>query len=171
MMMQALRAGGLPVLTDDRRVADEDNPRGYVEFEPVTHIARARGWVPQAQGRAVKVVSPLLRHLPPEYRYQVIFMRRNLAEILASQQQMLRRRKPAADGDDASLARAFERHLSEIAAWLGTQANVTVIYVDYHHVLSDPATQLQRLCAFLRRDLAVDAMVAVVDRQLHRQRA
>ena len=35
LMMQMLSAGGLPALTDDLREADESNPRGYFEFEPV----------------------------------------------------------------------------------------------------------------------------------------
>ena len=171
MMMQALSAGGMPVLSDNQRVADEDNPRGYMELERAKTIAHDTSWLPHAQGRAVKLVSPLLRHLPPTYEYRIIFMQRDLTEILASQQAMLRRRGAQAGKNDATLARAFERHLAAVASWIAAQANVEVLYVNYRDVLSDPATQLARVPAFLGRDLALDAMVSVVDERLHGQRS
>ncbi len=171
MMMQALSAGGMPVLSDHQRAADEDNPRGYFELELAKRIEQDSSWLPRAQGRAVKLVSPLLRHLPATYGYQIIFMKRDLTEILASQQVMLRRRAATAGGNDATVGRAFERHLAEAAAWITTQANMEVVYVDYHGVLVDPLTQMARIRTFLRRDLALDALVAAVDPRLRRQRA
>ena len=171
MLMQALSAGGMAVLTDHQRVADEDNPRGYLELELAKQIQQDTSWLAQAQGRAVKLVSSLLRHLPREYRYKIIFMQRDMAEVLASQHEMLRRRGANAGGNDASLARAFERHLTAVAAWIATQAHMDVVYVNYRDVLSDPVTQFTRIRTFLRRDLALDAMVSVVDQRLHRQRS
>jgi hypothetical protein len=171
MMMQALAAGGMPVLTDHERAADTDNPRGYLEFEPAKKLAHDTSWLPHAQGRVVKLISALLRHLPPGYRYKIIFMRREMAEVLASQRQMLRRRGATADGNDATMARAFEKHLADVAAWTETQADMEVLYVNYHDVVSDPVTQLERIKRFVRYDLTLDAMVAAIDRQLHRQRS
>jgi hypothetical protein len=171
MMMQALHAGGMPVLTDHARVADEDNPRGYLEFELAKKIERDKSWLPQAQGKVVKLVSPLLRHLPPAYAYKIIFMRRDLTEVLASQQEMLRRRGAEAGGDDAPMARAFERHLADVESWIATQANIKVVYVNYRDMVSDPTTQLARVRDFLGEDLRLDAMVSVVDKGLHRQKS
>jgi hypothetical protein len=171
MMMQAVSAGGLPVLTDHARLADEDNPRGYLEFAPAKTIAQDQSWLPQAQGKSVKLVSALLRHLPPEYRYTIIFMQRDMAEVLASQQAMLQRQGTTTDSDDARLAVLFEQHLADVAAWLAHQPNMEVLYVQYRDVVSDPATQLARVRAFLRWDLRLDAMVSVIDSRLHRQRS
>ena len=171
MMMQALSAGGMPVLSDHERTADEDNPRGYLELELAKKIEQDKSWLPQAQGKAVKLVSPLLRHLPQAYDYKIIFMQRDLTEVLASQQEMLRRRGAKVGGDDISLARAFEKHLAGVAAWIATQGNMDVVYVNYSDVVSDPFTQLARVRDFVGQDLALDAMMSAVDERLHRQRS
>lgn len=92
MMMKMLEAGGMKILTDSQRTADEDNPKGYYEFELVKLIQRDKSWLPRAKGKVVKIISELLKNLPPDYQYKAIFMRRNLAEILAFQRQMLIRR-------------------------------------------------------------------------------
>ena len=169
MMMQALSAGGVPVLTDSERTADQDNPRGYLEFERVKATEYDKSWLAQAQGKAVKMISALLRHLPPEYEYEIIFMRRELAEVLASQQVMLRRRGAQSQGDDAKLAGLFETHLAHTASWLAQQPNMHVLYVDYHAVLAAPHTELAQVREFLRQELNLNAMVAAIDPSLHRQ--
>jgi hypothetical protein len=170
MMMQALQAGGMAVLTDQQRPPDDDNPRGYFEFEPAKKIARDQSWLPQAQGKAVKVVSALLRHLPREYQYKIIFMQRPLNEVLASQQAMLRRRGAQGGPDDATVPPLLARHLTEVTAWIARQPNMSAVYVDYRDVLRAPAQQLARVRDFLRRELDLDAMVSVVDERLYRQR-
>ena len=35
MMMKMLEAGGMQILTDNLRTADENNPKGYYEYERV----------------------------------------------------------------------------------------------------------------------------------------
>src|SRR5947208_15012411 len=91
VMMQMLSAGGLPPLTDGLRQPDEDNPRGYFEFEPVKQIRRDTAWLQLAVGKAVKMVHLLLPELPLDqnHRYRVIMMRRDLSDVLASQNKML----------------------------------------------------------------------------------
>ena len=89
MMMKMLEAGGLTPLTDGQREADEDNLGGYYEFEQVKKMAQDSGWLEEARGKVVKVISRLLYDLPKTYHYRVIFMQRHLDEVLASQQQML----------------------------------------------------------------------------------
>src|SRR5262249_30630691 len=89
LMMQMLDGGGVPVLTDNIRAADTDNPRGYYEFEPVKATKRDATWLPAARGKAVKMVSQLLYHLPPGETYRVLFLERDLEEVLASQEKML----------------------------------------------------------------------------------
>ena len=112
MMMKMLEAGGMQVLTDHIRTADEDNPKGYYEFERVKQIEHDQAWLPDAQGKVVKMISALLKHLPSSYTYKVIFMRRNIDEILASQKQMLiRRGEPTDVVSDEKLTELFDRHI------------------------------------------------------------
>jgi len=171
MMMKMLEAGGLEVLTDWVRTADEDNPEGYYEFERVKQIEHDQAWLPEARGKVVKMVSALLKHLPADYGYRVVFMRRQMDEILASQQKMLVRRGESADRiSDARMAQMFQRHLQQVQDWLGRQPNVEVLYVHYGEVLSDPATASERINRFFGGSLDARAMASVVDPDLYRQR-
>jgi hypothetical protein len=171
MMMRMLEAGGLPVLTDRVRTADEDNPDGYYEYERVKQIEEDQAWLDHAQGRSVKMVSALLEYLPPAYHYRVVFMRREMGEILASQRKMLDHLGELhGQVDDATMARLFAQHLAKITAWLERQPNVDVLYVSYNDVLADPRTQAERLNHFLGGGLDVAAMVEVVDPELYRNR-
>jgi hypothetical protein len=171
MMMKMLEAGGTPVLTDRVRSADEDNPEGYYEFERVKQIEHDPAWLEDAQGRAVKMVSALLKHLPPGYQYKVIFMRRNIAEILASQRKMLiRRGEPADQVDDATMASLFEKHLQKVMASIDSRADMDVLYVSYNDVLASPLQHAKAISQFLGGTFDVEAMAAVVDPDLYRNR-
>jgi len=172
MLMKMLEAGGLEILTDEIRTADDDNPKGYYEFERVKKLEEDKAWLPEARGKAVKVITALLRHLPSDYRYKVIFMRRHMEEILASQRQMLvNRGEPTDRVDDQRLASMFRRHVAQTEAWLNKQPNLETLYVHYSAVLSDSATQAARINEFLGNTLDEKAMVQAVDRRLYRQRA
>jgi len=172
MMMKMLEVGGLPPLTDKIRTPDADNPKGYYEFERVKKLDKGdTAWVPQAQGKAVKVIAALLHHLPPDQRYKVIFMRRSIDEILRSQKQMLiRRGEPTDKVGDEELAALFHKHLRHVTAWLDKQPNVEVLYVSYNDMLSDPTPQVQQVNQFLGGHLEADKMMGVVDPKLYRQR-
>jgi hypothetical protein len=170
MMMKMLAAGGLETLTDNIRAADEDNPKGYFEFERVKQIEHDKEWLEEARNRVVKLISALLKHLPPSYRYKVIFMKRAMPEILASQRQMLiRRGEPADQVPDDKMAAMFGKHVAQVEAWLAGQPNIDVLYVNYNEVLKDPRSHTERINAFLGGSLAVQEMIAVVDRALYRQ--
>jgi hypothetical protein len=172
MMMKMLEAGGMPVLTDRIRTADEDNPKGYYEFERVKQIEHDQAWLPEAQGKVVKMIAALLKHLPAEYSYRVVFMRRNIDEVLASQRQMLVRRGEATDTvPDAKMAELFGKHVERIEAWLNEQPNMDVLYIHYSDVLADPATQAERLNHFLGHTLDTGKMIHVVDPRLYRQKS
>ena len=172
MMMKMLEAGGMSVLTDDIRTADEDNPKGYYEFEQVKQIEHDTAWLPEARARVVKMIAALLKHLPPSHTYKVIFMQRKIEEVLASQRQMLvRRGEPTNRVSDEKMADLFGRHLEQVEAWLDAQPNMEVLYVHYSDVLTNPAGQAERVNRFLGNILDVDKMAGVVDPGLYRQRA
>ena len=171
MMMRMLDSGGLPVLTDAIRVADDDNPRGYYEFEQVKAIDHDQTWLGNAKGRAVKMVSALLVHLPADIRYKLIFMRRAMTEILASQHTMLVHRGEPGDAvDSATMTRLFEQHLTKIMAWVESQPNIDVLYVSYNDVLADPDACAHEVNRFLGGTLDAEAMAMVVDPDLYRNR-
>ena len=172
MMMQMLEAGGVPVLTDGVREADEDNRRGYYELEEVKRSRRDVSWVAQAAGKAVKVVSMLLYELPEDRHYRVVFMRRDMDEVLASQRAMLKRRGEPDPGQasDLEIGAKFQAHLAEVDGWMEQRSNMEALHVEYADVLEDPTSWAQRIARFLGRDMDVEAMVKVVDGGLRRQR-
>lgn len=171
MMMKLVEAGGIPVLIDGIRTADDDNPKGYYEFERVKALDKGdTAWLPDAQGRVVKVISALLEFLPPAYEYKVIFMRRKYDEVLRSQRKMLQNRDEEDVVNDEEMAQLFDKHLQQIEGWLAAQPNMDVLYVDYNAMLADPAPDIQRVDAFLPQQLDLDAMSTVVDPTLYRNR-
>lgn len=172
LMMMMLKAGGMSVLTDNIRTADADNPKGYYEFERVKAIEHDKSWLPQAQGKAVKMISALLKYLPDDYRYKVVFMRREMEEILASQRQMLIRRGEDPDAvSDEKIGVISRQHLERVTAWLAAQPHIDVLYVSYNDVLKDPLTQARRVARFLNGSVDAEKMTSAVDISLYRQRA
>jgi hypothetical protein len=172
MMMKLLEAGGLPPLTDNLRTADEDNPKGYYEFERVKQLPKGDvAWLPEAQGKVVKVIAALLPHLPSGYEYRVVFMQRAMPEVLASQKQMLIRRSedPNKIPDDV-IAKLFEKHLKQVNDWVSQQPNVERLDVNYNEMLKKPQPFIDQINAFLNNQLDAAKMATVVDPSLHRQR-
>lgn len=165
MTMQMLDAGGLPVLVDNVRPADEDNPRGYFEFEPVKRTGENSSWVDAARGRAVKMVYLLLRDLPLKAEYRVIMMRRDIAEVMASQRTMLRRKGVAGAGvSDERMGAIFERELKSIEQWLSHRRQFSVLNVNYCDCLRAPLRAAGVVDHFLGGGLDIQAMAAAVDR-------
>ena len=161
MMMQMLAAGGLSAMTDAIRQADADNPRGYFEVERVKRLKDGDGaWMSEAQGKAIKIISALLEHLPSNQRYKVIFMQRTLAETLASQRKMLiHRGEDPARIDDAELTRLFQKHLQKVEAWLAGQPNIAVLYVNYNEMIAAPSPFLAQINRFLDQRLNSEQML------------
>jgi len=172
LMMQMLAAGGLPILSDGERVADVDNPRGYLEWERIKQLPQDPACIAQAEGKVVKVISRLLLSLPAEHEYRILFMQRPLPEVMASQDEMLRHRGTFKAGANAEfISQAFERHLREVYAWLDRRPGSTVSRISYHRVLSEPRAVAKELQTFLGTTLDVDAMVGQVDPALYRNRS
>lgn len=172
MMMKMLEAGGLEILTDDLREADANNPKGYYEFERVKQMKDGDlAWLPDAVGKVVKIVTGLITVLPADHKYKVIFMQRDLKEVLSSQKKMLGRLGKGDDNiPDDQMAKVYEGHLKQVKAWLVRQANIEVLYVNYNTMVADPTDALDRVNALLGESMDVQAMAAVVDRELYRER-
>jgi len=171
MMMQMLEAGGLPIVMDNVRKADEDNPKGYYELERVKNIQEDALWLNDCHGKVLKMVSALLRHLPSNKRYKVIFMERNLNEVLASQNAMLKRlgRSGAAITDEEMIQK-FEGHLNQIQGWLSNQKNIDVLYVKFTEVIDHTHETAVRIAKFLCTEMDVPKMIQIVEKRLYRHR-
>ena len=173
MAMKMLQAGGLPLVTDGQRQADEDNPKGYFEYEPVMNLTSDsdKSWLDEARGKGVKIISTLLRELPADHNYRVVFMRRDLSEILASQTKMLERRGEESGSDDQAMREHFENDLWRANYLLKNGPQFTVLALHYTEVLAAPLEQARRLAEFVGGEMDVEAMAAVADPTLYRNRA
>lgn len=170
LMMRMLAAGGMDVVTDGERSADEDNPRGYFELEAVKRTDADASWLVDARGKAVKVISALLVDLPPGHLYRVIFMRRRLDEVLASQKVMLERRGEPQASPDAEMKELLASHVAAVERTLRAGAHFQTLYVSYNRLLEEPGAQIARLNGFLSGALDPDKMLAAVEPGLYRQR-
>jgi hypothetical protein len=172
MMMRMLESGGLQPLTDGLRAPDRDNPHGYYEFEPVKKTKEDPSWLAAAQGRAVKMVYGLLSDLPVDRPYRVILMRRDLGEMVASQRQMLERLgRDVGKLSDERKAEIFAAQLDDVERRLRSQPSFSCLAMDYNALVAAPRPHVERLVEFLGGGLDVDAMCAVVDPSLWRNRA
>jgi hypothetical protein len=170
LMMQMLAQGGVEVMTDEIREADTDNPRGYLELEKVKKIKQDASWLPEARGRAFKMISQLLYDLPASETYRIIFMQRDLGEVLASQEKMLARLgRPAAPRDE--MKRSYQMHVARLADWLRRQPNFQTLFVNYNNVVRQPVDEIQRLGTFLARSLDEAGMLRAVDPTLYRNKS
>jgi hypothetical protein len=172
MMMKILAAGGVEILTDQIREADDNNPEGYFELEVVKKLKDGRyDWIGEAEGKAVKVIATLITHLPNKFNYKIVFMNRDLNEVLASQKKMLGRLGKEDDKvSDQTMARVFENHLAGIKKWIASQKNMEVLYVSYNDILADPEEPINLVAEFLDMGLDVEEMEQVVNVNLYRER-
>lgn len=172
MMMAMLEAGGLDLVVDGQRAADVDNPKGYYEFERVKRLDKGdRSWLGPARGRAVKVISALLEHIPPEYEYRVLFMTRDFDEVIASQAKMLHHRgEKTAELDDDEVKALLSQHVAQVLAMLANKPNCQLLKVYHRDVLAKPQEQAERIARFLNLPLDVESMAEVVNPNLYRNR-
>ena len=169
LMMQMLDNGGVEVVTDNARTADTDNPRGYYEFEPVKKIKQDSSWLPGTRGKAFKMVSQLLYHVPSSERYRIIFMERDLEEMLVSQEKMLERLNRSTAPRD-KMRESYTLHLESLHGWLANQRNIKILRVSYNDMMERPEREAERVCEFLDGDLNVDRMAKTVDPSLYRNK-
>ena len=170
LMMQMLDKGGMEVVTDNIRQADKDNPKGYYEFEKVKKIKEDAAWLKDTRGKVFKMVSMLLYDLPSDEKYKIIFMKRNMEEVLASQRKMLKRRNQKSGPEDDEMAELFKKHLTKIHTWLVQQKNIEILYVNYNDLIENPLKEAETLNEFLGGELDAVKMAGVIDKSLYRNR-
>jgi len=172
MMMKMLDAAGIPIMTDAVRTADVDNPKGYFEYERVKDLEKDpdRSWVRAARGKALKVISWLLKDLPDDNAYRIVFMRRDIDEVLASQNKMLVHRGEENTADDAIMAEAYRNHLASVRIMAKKKANWSLVEIRYDEAIRDPAAVARKVNAFLGGRYDERRMLDAVDEKLYRNR-
>lgn len=173
MMMKMLESGGIPPMTDQLRRADDDNPKGYYEYEQVKQLPNGdTEWMKHVNGRTLKIISALLHYLPADYQYRIIFMERELEEVLASQKKMLMRRGEVHDGvSDEELAALFHKHLRQTETWLREhQHHASCLKVSYNALLKEPELIIRQINSYLGNNLDTKAMSSIIDPALYRNR-
>lgn len=173
MAMRMLQAGGVSTVEDGQRTADADNPKGYFEDERVMQLAEMedKTWLKAARGKALKVISYLLKELPRSNNYKVILMERDIGEVLASQSKMLQRRGEENPTDDARMAENYESLVWRVNYLLKRAPHIETLRLHYAEVVKDPEAAARRIAAFVGGQMDVEQMAAAVDPNLYRNRA
>jgi len=169
LMMQMLENGGVEIITDHIRTADTDNPRGYYELEKAKRIKQDASWLPQARAKAFKIVSQLLYDLPASETYRIIFMERDLDEMLLSQEKMLKR-LGRSGAPREEIKSSYTLHLKRLHDWLWQQGNMRVLSVSYNNLIERPEEEAKRVKEFLGSKVSVERMARSVDPSLYRNR-
>ncbi len=167
LMMQILEAAGLPTFTDGKRTPDESNQKGYYEHDQVAGLMNQTDttWLHQAKGHSLKVVAPLLSKLPKELKYRVLFMERNIQDVLQSQSTMLTRLgKKSGTGN---IEKAYHQQVEAAKTWLHDQ-NIPAISIPFEDLVHTPAPLLQNISTFLGLPHPSEAMEQAINPQMHR---
>jgi hypothetical protein len=173
MTMKMLEAGGMQIVTDEIRTADEDNPKGYFELERIKNLEKEddKSWLAESRGKAIKIISFLLKDLPKTNNYKVLFMNRHIDEVLASQTKMLARRGEGSETGDDKMRELYENHLWKVKHLIKHQIHLEALDINYKEVLENPRVEAKRIVEFTGLNLDVDKMTGVVDEKLYRNRA
>ena len=171
MMMKALEAGGIGIMADGERKPNEDNPNGYYEYERVKDLPGDVAWLPEARNKVVKIIYKLVYELPANERYKIIFMQRDVEEVVASQEKMLvRSGQNPADVPRDVIANLFQSDVMSFRSWVSTKPHIAMHVVDYSNFINEPLGQALGIAEFLNRPLDTNAMAEVVDPKLYRNR-
>ncbi|PIE01553.1 MAG: sulfotransferase family protein [Acidobacteria bacterium] len=173
MAMQMLSAGGMEVVTDHQREADSDNPKGYYELEQVKTLDKEgdKSWLGEHRNRVVKIISFLLRDLPLNLNYKVVFMTRDLHEVLASQAKMLQQRGETDGGpSDEKMRENYRDHLIRTKYFLKHTPNFSTLFLSHRELLQQPEQGARKLARFLGMEEKTGEMAKVVDSRLYRNR-
>jgi len=169
LVMQMLKAGGMAVLTDGVRKPDENNPLGYFEHEKVKLLMKENGWLNEAEDKALKIIAQLLIYLPVNFEYKIIFVERDMDEVLISQKKMLKNMESSrSDTDDKLLKNAFEKQVTRVKSWLKEQSNCKTVFIAYKDIILNGTDVILKLNGFLGQRMDMELAFSVINPQLYR---
>lgn len=171
LTMQILQAAGIEIFTDNKRRPDISNPKGYFEHELVKKIQSDSSWMKDVKGKAIKIVSPLLAYLPVNYNYKIIFVERDLLEIIQSQEKMI----SELDSEDEKLKpeilkRIFNKNVERTKKWINSQSNMKCLNVSYFDIVNNFEEEIFRIEKFLNVKINKEKTKLIIDKKLYRSR-
>lgn len=166
LMMQIIAKTEIPVLTDGNREKDINNPEGYYELDAVKSIVIDNSFLNDANGKAIKIVAPLPIYLDRQHSYRVIFMRREMDEILRSQEKMLIKDQTS---EREKYRTIYEFHLKKTYTFFH-ENKIPFVDVNYNNLVADPETELQKLIDFCQLTAPLEVLVKIVNPDLYRNR-
>jgi len=133
-----------------------------------------KNWLLEAQGKVLKVVAPLLSFLPQQLqeskqrlRYRVVFMQRDMGEILHSQEAMLERLEKG-HGASQDVSKAYTQQVIHAVKWCNHH-QLPSVFVNYNQLISDTDQALKSLnTIFTFSDQELTVMKSIVDPSLYR---
>ncbi len=168
LIMQILQAGGLEILSDHKREADKNNPKGYLELEAVKNLSNDNSCLINQTGKAVKVISHLLKFLPKNQKYKIIFINRDVNEIIKSQQKMLKDK--IKNYSPKTLKKAFKKELNNVKLWINKKPNIEILNLSFKEVIKNPKKEINKIIKFLNVPLDMDKMISIIDPNLYRNK-
>jgi len=169
MMMQMLAAGGIPIAYTNTRKPDEHNPKGYYELvggKIINTLMQGKFPFDLYKGKFIKITAYGLSYLP-EGSYKIIYMERNLDEVLDSMEKM----SEIIDTDREKTKQSFQKLNEKVKKELERKKNTMTLFINYNEVLKDPKTNVTKICEFIgQHEFNRKQMVAIIDKQLYRQR-
>lgn len=167
LMVQMLYLGDMRVAFDNSRLADENNPCGYFELargKIINRLIDGAFDIESYKGYIIKVTAYGLKFLP-ESNYRIVYMRRNIDEVLKSMHKM------GANIDsekDRMLFKKLDRFSLEL---MHSRDDMEYITVKHRDLIGNPRKEMEKVRHFLGEPLAVDAAVKAVDTSLYRNRS
>ena len=170
MMMKILESGGLEVYQDGIREADIDNPKGYYEYEKVKKLKENSDWLENVKGKAIKIIFNFLYNLPADLKFKIIFMKRDLDEVINSQNKMIKRRGEVSKISNEQLKGLYLEEIAKIEKWLSSKPNMNVLYIKYSNVVENPDAEVLKINSFLDNCLNASGMKNAIDNSLYRNK-
>jgi hypothetical protein len=162
MMMKMLEAGGLPVLVDADNPSTDNHPGGRYEYKLARMMSKgANEWITDAKGKVVKILLHSLYNLPDTFQYKVVFMQRNIYEVIASQTKM-----GILSGNDY----IYTNMILQFNHWLKSKTTIEILFVNYNDLMKQSAPIIANVADFIGQDLNTGKMAKVPKKKLYRNR-
>ncbi len=176
LLMQMLGAGGISLLYDSERLPDEFNPYGYYEHQIIHNLAKTSdiSCLQQYKGYAVKIISPILVKLTITFPARIIYIKRDLQEVIVSQQKMSYKNKllniSSLSLDQKKLLNIFEKHTQQMMSFILHNPNLKLLEVNFSEVFSHSENIINSIDKFLDGNLERTGMKSVIKPELYRNK-
>jgi predicted AlkP superfamily phosphohydrolase/phosphomutase len=172
MMMQVMEACGITPLTDGKRIADENNLKGYYEMEAVKKLHLDNKWMASAENKVLKVVASQLPYLPDRFRYKIVFMKRDLAQVVKSQTAMLQRLgKLPKDTAPLFLEQQLKKDFQRAINWINNRNHVSYIEINYSNWMKNFDDEWKKFAEFLDLETEKKTIISeIADLKLFREK-